>query len=220
MSSRLEVNADIAIVKREKRQNMLLTCPHCETIFRVDAADIKSGGRHVRCSVCTHVWTAKRGGADLVTEEADLVEKLKSWRGITAGVALVIALTAVMTMNRNIIGANLPATIPFYESVGLAVTPRLEQLEVARLSATRKRDTIRVSGEVNNLSDWSVLAPALLVTVTDNFGLVLGEKSISLDLDIIDGAASIPFATQISLDQSLENDDITEIVVIPITALR
>ena len=199
---------------------MLLTCPHCETIFRVDTADIKTGGRQVRCSVCTHIWLAKRGGADVITEEADLIEQLKSWKGVTVGVLAVIILTALMTMNRNFIGANIPSTIPIYHTIGMSITPQLHKLEVARLSASRKRDTIRITGEVTNLSNWNVLAPALLITVTDNFGLVLGEKSISLDTAIIDGAVSIPFSTQISLDEQLEDDDITEIVVIPITAPR
>ena len=197
MSSRLELEPDIAIVRREKRQNMLLTCPHCETIFRVDTADIKTGGRNVRCSVCAHVWTAKRGGADVTAEDTDLIDNIKSWQGIVIGVLLIISLTAPLTMNRNFIGANIPATIPIYQGIGMSVTPQLEKIEIGRLNATRQRDTVRVTGAVTNLSSWSVLAPALLVTVTDSFGLVLGEKSISLDLDIIEGARSVSFSTQI-----------------------
>lgn len=199
---------------------MLLTCPHCETIFRVDTTDIKPGGRNVRCSVCSHVWLAKRGGADVITEDADLVEQMRSWRGVIIMVILIITMTALATMNRNIIAANLEWTRPLYQAIGLDTVPQLEKLDVTRLSATRKRDTIRVNGEVTNLSNWNVLAPALLVTVTDNFGLVLGEKSFSLDVDIINGAMSIPFSTQIILDQTLDNDAVTEIVVIPITAPR
>ncbi len=196
---------------------MLLTCPHCETIFRVDTADIKTGGRDVRCSVCTHVWHAKRGGADVVTEDADLAGQLKSWRWAVVLVSLMIIMTAVMTMNRNFIAANAPWTGQIYQAIGMTTAPQLDKLEVARLSGTRLRDTIRVTGEITNLSNWGVLAPSLLLTVTDNFGLVLDEKTITLDLDIIDGGISIPFSTQISLDQKLENDDVTEIVVIPIT---
>lgn len=199
---------------------MLLTCPNCETIFRVDAADIKTGGRNVRCSVCSHVWLAKRGGVDTASEDADFTENLRSWRGVIILVVLVILLTALATMNRNFIAANAPWSRGLYHAIGMSTLPQLEKIEVARLNAQRKRDTIRVSGEVNNLSNWSVLAPALLITVTDNFGQVLGEKSIGLDIDILEGARSIPFATQISLNIPLQDDDITEIVVIPITTLR
>ena len=198
---------------------MLLTCPHCETIFRVDTDDIKTGGRNVRCSVCSHVWTAKRG-ADVTAEDADLIDNIKSWQGILISVLLIISLTALLTMNRNFIGANIPATIPIYHGIGMSVTPQLEKIEIGRLNATRQRDTVRVTGAVTNRSNWSVLAPALLVTVTDSFGLVLGEKSISLDLDIIEGARSVTFSTQISLETPLTDEDVTEIVVLPITSLR
>ena len=199
---------------------MLLTCPHCETIFRVDTTDIKPGGRHVRCSVCSHVWVAKRGGADAIAEDADLVEQMRSWRGVIIMVALVITMTALATINRNFIAANAEWTRPVYQSIGLTTVSQLEKLDVTRLSATRKRDTIRINGELTNLSNWNVLAPAMLVTVTDSFGLILAEKSFSLDTDIITGAMSIPFSTQIMLEETLDNDVVTEIVVIPITATR
>ena len=37
---------------------MLLTCPHCTTIFRVDADLIPQDGQTVRCSICHHIWVA------------------------------------------------------------------------------------------------------------------------------------------------------------------
>jgi len=35
---------------------MILTCPECETRYRVDAADFPTAGRKVRCAKCAHVW--------------------------------------------------------------------------------------------------------------------------------------------------------------------
>ena len=37
---------------------MFLTCPHCTTIFRVDADLIPQDGQTVRCSICHHIWIA------------------------------------------------------------------------------------------------------------------------------------------------------------------
>ena len=37
---------------------MLLTCPNCETVFRVASDSIGESGKSVRCSVCTHIWQA------------------------------------------------------------------------------------------------------------------------------------------------------------------
>lgn len=195
---------------------MLLTCPHCETIFRVDTTDIKTGGRKVRCSVCGHVWQAKRGGVEVITEEADLIQQFKSWRGTMLVIFLLILLTAFMTINRNVISANLPQTIPFYQAVGFSLSPSPEKIEVGRLSANRKRDTVRITGEVTNLSRWAVHAPLLQVTVLDNFGLVLAEKNIALDREIINGEMSLSFTTQVMIDPAPADDVITEIVVVPI----
>ena len=38
---------------------MLLTCPNCETVFRIDSDRIAKAGQAVRCSVCSHVWQAE-----------------------------------------------------------------------------------------------------------------------------------------------------------------
>ena len=38
---------------------MLLTCPNCETVFRIDSERIGDGSQAVRCSVCAHVWQAE-----------------------------------------------------------------------------------------------------------------------------------------------------------------
>lgn len=195
---------------------MLLTCPHCETIFRVETTDIKTGGRRVRCSVCSHIWQAKRGGANVITEEADLIQQLKSWRMTALVIVLVIGLTAVLSINRNTISALSPSLVGVYQSIGLAITPDVTAIEVGRLSATRRRDTIRVLGEVTNTSGWPVHAPDLLVTVTDAFGLVLAEKTIALDRPILAGDAALAFTTQVTLDDVIEDDAVTEIIVVPV----
>lgn len=195
---------------------MLLTCPHCETIFRVETTDIKTGGRQVRCSVCSHIWNAKRGGANVITEDADLIQHLKSWQSSVVLIVIAIAIAATMTVNRAPISAKFPSLIPLYESIGLVITPDLTAVEIGRLSATRKRDTVRVLGEVTNITSWPIHSPSLLVTVTDQFGLVLAEKTISLETDTIAGGTVLAFTTQVTLEDQIADDMVTEIIVIPV----
>lgn len=195
---------------------MLLTCPHCETIFRVEPADIKTDGRRVRCSVCSHIWEAKRGGANVVTEDADLNQQLKSRRGTMVTIILVIALAALLSIYRNTVSALAPPMVAVYQSIGLTITPNVTAVDVGQLSATRSRDTIRVLGEVTNTSGWPVHAPDLLVTVTDQLGAVLAEKTIRLDQPVIAGEADMAFTTQVTLDGMIEDDMITEIIVVPV----
>jgi predicted Zn finger-like uncharacterized protein len=38
---------------------MLLTCPQCETIFRVDRLRLHPAGQPVHCMICDHIWTAR-----------------------------------------------------------------------------------------------------------------------------------------------------------------
>ncbi len=200
---------------------MLLTCPHCETIFRVDRPAIKAGGRKVRCSVCSNVWLAQPSSADNAAPKT-AAPKTAAPKNIISVAAFMVVLAALLmvlaTMNRNFIAANAPWTAGLWNVIGMAATPQLEKLEVIQLSGTRLRDTIRVTGALTNRSDWAVLAPSLLLTVRDGTGTVLGQKMITLDLDIIAGGVSTPFATQISLDQQLDDDNVTEIVVVPVTS--
>ncbi|MGA0310348.1 MAG: zinc-ribbon domain-containing protein [Candidatus Puniceispirillaceae bacterium] len=38
---------------------MLLTCPQCETIFRVDRLRLHPAGQPVHCRICDHIWTVR-----------------------------------------------------------------------------------------------------------------------------------------------------------------
>ena len=170
----------------------------------------------MRCSVCSHVWQAKRGGANVITEDADLMQQLKSWRGTVVAIVLAIAVVAGLSIYRNPITAAVPSVVPVYQALGLAITPDLTAVEVGRLSATRRRDTVRVLGEITNITTWPVHAPSLLITVTDAFGLILAEKTIELDDDVLAGGSAMAFTTQITLEQSIDDDVVTEIIVVPV----
>lgn len=195
---------------------MLLNCPHCETIFRIDVAELPASGRKVRCSVCRHVWKASRGGADIITEDADLQHHFRQfWIMLLAGV-MVIGFTAMLTFNRNIVSAMLPSLVPVYETLGLNIGAENDDLDIGNLDAVRQRDTIRLSGHVINQAFWPVHAPRLKITVTDTFGIILAEKTIDLDQGVISSGDMIPFQTQVQLEEEINPEQLTDIIVMPL----
>src|SRR5207247_4999699 len=42
---------------------MNVTCPSCETVYRVDPAKVPAGGVRARCAVCSNVFTVSAVGA-------------------------------------------------------------------------------------------------------------------------------------------------------------
>jgi len=40
-----------------------VTCPSCETVYRVDPVKVPAGGLRARCSVCSSVFTLSPDGA-------------------------------------------------------------------------------------------------------------------------------------------------------------
>jgi predicted Zn finger-like uncharacterized protein len=39
-----------------KSEDMILTCPQCDTRYQADAAKFRPAGRNVRCAKCGHLW--------------------------------------------------------------------------------------------------------------------------------------------------------------------
>ena len=56
----------------------------------------------------------------------------------------------------------------------------------------------------------------LQVTITDAFGIILAEKTISLDRDIISGGEGVAFLAQVELEVEIGPDQVTDIIVIPL----
>lgn len=196
---------------------MLLTCPHCETIFRVDTTDLKSEGRYVRCSICSHVWLAKHRQIDLLTQEEKQTNLWNQSKFKLLLILLMVILSIVAVTSRNFIAAQVESTQPFYQALGLHLTPALEKIEILRLRATRQRDTVRISGSVSNRAKWKILAPPLLARVTNQAGEILAEKNFRLNQSTIPASASVAFSTQIILPHPLKDDELTEITITPLT---
>ena len=62
---------------------MNIKCPKCNTIFEIESANLLSGLKNFKCSVCAHIW------------EIDS-EKEKGFESITAPLKKIIILNTVI----------------------------------------------------------------------------------------------------------------------------
>ena len=55
---------------------MLLTCPQCKTVFRIDNTALAPEGQQVRCSVCAHIWSVSAPSISFQAERSNLNDTL------------------------------------------------------------------------------------------------------------------------------------------------
>ena len=194
---------------------MLLTCPHCATIFRVDSKLISMQGQSVRCSMCHHIWTATpistlisipvsasiSALSPVSTPATDLSvaqNRLKSLRKPFFAALLAAALLSSVILHRGSITAYAPFLINGFNAVGLTIRPALSQLQVVGLNASYTGDTMRLSGGLRNIGMWRNHAADLRVTVRGADGAVLHEITLSPDHDIINAKAESGFFVQLA----------------------
>ena len=187
---------------------MLLTCPQCSTIFRVDADLIPQDGQSVRCSICRHIWVASPvppyadqsvalsdAGAiaasqlPAVTPLSVARDRLKNILKPCLVAVLAASLSGGVIMNRGTITAYLPVLINGFDAIGLPIRPAVAQLQVAGLQASYVGDTMRLSGGLRNRGMWRTHAADLKVTVHGADGTIMQETVIRPDDDLIDAQA-------------------------------
>jgi predicted Zn finger-like uncharacterized protein len=202
---------------------MLLTCPHCMTIFRVDADLILPDGQTVRCSICYHVWIASPllpSANQLDVQSTDGVfagspvrsvsplsvarDRLKNFRKPFLAAVLAATLASGVILNRGFITAYLPFLINGFDRIGLSIRPTLAQLKVAGLNASYVGDTMRVSGGLRNIGMWRTHSADLRVSVRGENGILMQEIVIRPDDDIIDSQAESGFFVQLVVEASPE----------------
>jgi len=212
---------------------VLLECPNCETVFRINPDDLPATGRKVQCSVCRHVWQAE-GGHNLTPPATDIAGEDRAGRIapknrksepsqalgrlMMVGVVLLM-LGALFGILHQQISAGFPATRPLFERVGLTITPDTSSLLIRELAGERQRDTIRLSGEVFNRSHLPVHAPVFLLTVTSGVNAVLVQNEFTLDASKINGKQAVSFTLQIQLDEDIPATETTNISVVPLPKL-
>ena len=184
----------------ERTRLMLLTCPNCETVFRVDRDSIGETGKSVRCSVCAHIWKAF---PPMLAPEETRGEVQAALRTILLPLLVLIMLVGIGTgsvMQRSTVTAYLPALLPVYEKLGLPVMPRIDQLEIVDLTAEYAGDTLRLRGRLFNRAAFFAHAPMLEVTVSSETGDALLRQVIGPDGTVIRPASTVPFFVQLVID--------------------
>ena len=180
---------------------MLLTCENCETIFRIESAQLKTPGQQVRCSVCKHVWAPDVINEDPV--EPQLIRE--SISVLRFPIIICVAITLLLTLigfNRGTITSYVPITINAFDMAGLTVRPDLTKLEVRNLKANYAGDTLRVSGNLANKSSLRVHAAPLQLTISDADEVVLHTQRIQpADLFINSGNVT-DFFIQIDIEKT------------------
>ena len=202
---------------------MLLTCPHCMTIFRVNADLILPNGQTVRCSMCYHVWIASpvlpsANQSNVQSTNGVFAEspvrsvsplsvarnRLKNFRKPFLAAVLAATLASAVIMNRGIITAYLPFLINGFDRIGLSIRPTLAQLQVTGLDASYFGDTMRVSGRLRNIGMWRTHSADLRVSVRGENGIVMQEMVIRPDDDVINRKAESRFFVQLAVEASPE----------------
>ena len=202
---------------------MLLTCPNCMTIFRVNADLILPDGQTVRCSICYHVWIASPvlpfanqpdvqstdgvfTGSSLrsVSPLSVACKRLKNFRKPILAAVLAATFASGVILNRGMITAYLPFLINGFDRIGLSIRPTLAQLQVAGLNASYVGDTMRVSGGLRNIGMWRTHSADLRVSVRGGDGFVMQEMVIRPDDDVIDSQAESRFFVQLAVEAGPE----------------
>ena len=202
---------------------MLLTCPHCTTIFRIYNDLIPQGGQSVRCSICHHVWialpvslsvshpsvqSADGGAAGLPLGPVNGLSVAHNWlkhlwKPCLAAV-LAASLASGVIINRCMITTYLPFLINGFNRIGLSIRPAVAQLWVEGLNASYVGDTVRLSGGLRNIGMWRTHAADLRVTVSGADGTIMQETVIRPDHDVIDSQAESGFFVQLAVEAGHE----------------
>ena len=182
---------------------MLLTCPHCATIFRVDGKLISMQGQSVRCSMCLQIRRAPPRSTP-ATELSLAQNRLKSLWKLFLAALLAAALLSSVIIHRGSFTAYAPFLINGFNAIGLTVRPDLSQLQVVGLNASYTGDTMRLSGGLRNIGMWRNHAADLRVKVRGADGAVLHEIILSPDHGIINAKAESGFFAQFAFDANTE----------------
>jgi len=194
---------------------VLLECPNCATVFRINPRELPARGRKVQCSVCRHVWHAENTAPQPAATPPRSAPAMLGYRLVIIFLLLVMA-AAIAGIFRQQISAGFPQTLALYEMAGLTIRPDTRSLAIRDLAGERQRDTIRLTGKIENTSHLPVHAPLFQITVTSGTGQVLAHQQMTLNASRINGQQALPFATQIQLDEDLPDAETTEISVVPL----
>jgi len=183
---------------------MLLTCPNCDTVFRVDGEKIGEAGQAVRCSVCAHVWQAAPPMLVPESEPGEMASALRTVVGSFLVMVILLGGIIGVVVERATITAYAPGLIPVFEQIGLSVRPDTANLRIVDLRADYAGDTMRLSGRLQNDAVFFAHAPLLEVRVVSEGGEPLASRIIRADDAVIRPGTASGFFTQLVFEASDE----------------
>ena len=183
---------------------MLLTCPNCDTVFRVDGEKIGAAGQAVRCSVCAHVWQAEPPMLVEEAEPGEMASALRTVLGSFLVIAVLLGSIVGVVVERATITAYAPGLIGVFDRIGLSVRPDTAQLRIVDLKADYAGDTMRLRGRLQNDAAFFAHAPLLEVKVVSASGAPLASRIIRADDAVIRPAMASGFFTQLVFETSDE----------------
>ena len=181
---------------------MLLTCPNCDTVFRIESDRIAEAGQAVRCSVCSHVWQASAPILMPESEPGEMASAVRAVAGSFLVILLLLGAAFAVIVERATITAYAPGLIGTFERIGLAIRPDTANLRIIDLKADYAGDTMRLSGRLQNDAAFFAHAPLLQVTVVSEAGEQLASQIIRPDDAVIRPAEASGFFTQLVFEAS------------------
>lgn len=160
---------------------MIITCPSCQTRYRVQPESLGRTGRTVRCSGCSEVWFAEAPHPaeeppplpppvpPTVPAAEPAVPSQRLW---LAAACLLLPLAALLLARHEIV-ALFPDAAGIYRRLGLPVEMTLG-IEFRRLSSRQRRtgdaQALVVAGEIANVSGQERAVPPIRIGLIDGEG--------------------------------------------------
>ena len=194
---------------------MLLTCPQCETIFRVDRLRLHPAGQPVHCMICDHIWTARLVTSGDRQDMPNFASYLHKFRLPVIAVLICAGLMTSLIKSRGILTAYFPGLIAGFHRIGLPILPPIDTLLVVNLDGSYAGEMLRLRGALRNVGSWSGHAAPLRVRVTRPDGVILNETIIRPDDRIIAANQQSPFFVRLDIDSAAN----AKVSVFPISRL-
>jgi predicted Zn finger-like uncharacterized protein len=201
---------------------MIITCPSCATRYTIPPESLGADGRMVRCTACGHRWfVGHEPPAPAEPEvppppldeapalppagEARPGQKPGSSTGATVGwlgVLLLLLLLTGLVLGRNEVVALVPEAAPIYQRMGLPVTREIglelrgvvsERLDDTESGATGEGDTLRIAGDVVNVSGAERSVPPVRIALLDAARDEVAVHLVEVPQDVLADGASARF---------------------------
>ena len=106
---------------------MLLTCPQCETIFRVDRLRLHPARQPIHCMICDHIWTARLVTSGDRQDMPNFASYLHKFRLPVIAVLICAGLMTSLIKGRGILTAYFPKLISGFHRIGLLILPPISK---------------------------------------------------------------------------------------------